>query len=118
MRGFGARLVGLDVGPEAVLVGDVANLPEHSVLVLVAVAALHLVGRVALLLFPLLVALVVDHFVAVLVGVELVVLVVLVVLFDGGLVWLSRWLITLELRPVDGGEAQLAIDNLPPLGCS
>lgn len=81
MRGFGAWLVGLDVSPEAVLISNVANLPEHSVLVLVAVAALHLMGRVALLLFPLFVALVVDDFVAVLVRVELVVLVILVVLY-------------------------------------
>lgn len=81
MRWLRSRLIGLDMGPEAVLVGDVANLPEHSVLVLVAVASLHLHGGVALLLFPLLVALVVDHFVAVLVWVELVMLVILVVLF-------------------------------------
>jgi hypothetical protein len=80
MRGFGARLVGLDVSPEAVLISDVANLPEHSVLVLVTVASLHFVGCVALLLFPLFVTFVIDDFVAIFVWIEFVVLVILMVL--------------------------------------
>ena len=78
-----SRLVGFDVRPEAMLICNVANLPEHAVLVLVAVAALDLHGRVALFLLPLLVAFVINHFVAVFVRVELVMLVVLVVLFVG-----------------------------------
>ena len=82
MRGFGAWLVGLDVGPEAVLISNVANLPEHAVFVLIAVAALHLVWRVALLLFPLLVAFVVYDFVSIFVWIELVMLVVLMVLLE------------------------------------
>ena len=70
------------MGPEAMLICDIANLPEHSGLVLVAVASLHLHWRVALLLFPLLVALVINHLVAILVRVEFMVLVVLMVLLD------------------------------------
>lgn len=77
------------MGAEAVLVGNIANLSEHSRLVLVAVAALHLHRRVALLLLPLLVSLVIDDFVAVLVRIELVVLVVLMVLMVA--VWRVGW---------------------------
>lgn len=63
---------------ESVLVGNVADFSEHTVLVLVSVAPLHLLWVVALLLLPLLVTFVVDDFVAILVWVELV-LVLLVV---------------------------------------
>lgn len=60
------------MGPETMLIGNVANLPKHAMLVLVAVAALHLHGVVALFLFPLFISLVVDYFVAVLVWVVFV----------------------------------------------
>lgn len=70
--GRSARLVSFDMRPEAVLVGDVANLPVQSVFVFVTVGALHLHRVMALLLLPLFVALVVDDFVAVLVRMELV----------------------------------------------
>ena len=68
------------MGAETVLIGDIANLPEHSVLVLVTVATLHLHRVMTLLLFPLFVALVIDHLVSVLVWMELVVLMFLVML--------------------------------------
>lgn len=101
MRGFGAWLVGLDVSPEAVLISNVANLPEHSVLVLVTIASLHLMRSVALLLFPLFVSLVIDDFVSILVWVELVVLVILVVLqcwkMDYGVLSVGEWLLVVTL---------------------
>lgn len=80
MRGFCARFVGLHVGAETVLVGNVANLPKHSVLVLISVAALNLHWCVAFLLLPLLVSFVIDDFVSVLVRIKLVVLVVFMML--------------------------------------
>lgn len=71
------------MGPETMLIGDIANLPEHAVFVFESIASLDLVRVVAFLLLPLFVALVVNHFVAVLVWIELV-LVLVVVLY-------SRW---------------------------
>lgn len=62
------------------LIGNIANLPKHSMFVLVAVASLDLHRVVAFLLFPLLVSLVIDHFVAILVRVEFVVFMILVML--------------------------------------
>lgn len=59
---------------------NVANLPEHAVLVFVSIAAFHFMWVVALLLLPLLVTFVVDHFVSIFVGVEFMMLMVLVVL--------------------------------------
>lgn len=62
------------------LISNIANLPEHSVLVFIAIASLDFMWMVTLLLFPLLVTLVVNHFVAVLVRVEFVMFVILVML--------------------------------------
>lgn len=66
-------LVCFHVGPKTVLVCNVANLPEHAVLVLVTIGALDLVRAMAFLLFPLLVSLMVNDFVTVFVRMELVV---------------------------------------------
>ena len=66
--------------PEAMLIGNVANLPKHAVLVFVAIATLDFHWMVALLLFPLLVALVIYYFVAVFVRIILVMLMVLMML--------------------------------------
>lgn len=58
------------MGPEAVFIGDIANLPEHAVFVFVAIASLNLMRMMAFFLFPLFVSFVIDHFIAVLVGIE------------------------------------------------
>lgn len=77
-----SRLVGLNMSPEAVLVCNVANLPKHAMLVLVSIAAFHLMWVMALLLFPLFVTFVIDHFVTVLVWVKLMVFVILMMLYE------------------------------------
>lgn len=68
------------MGPEAVLIGNIANLPKHAVFVLVTVASFHLMWVVALLLFPLFVSLVINHFVAILVWIEFVLVLFMVML--------------------------------------
>lgn len=62
------------------LIGDVANLSEHPMFVLVAITSLDLHRVVALFLFPLLVTFMIYNFVAILVRIKLVVLVILVML--------------------------------------
>lgn len=71
------------MGSESVLVGDVADLSEEAVLVFVAVTSFHFVRVVALLMLPLLVALVVNNLVAVFVRLEFVVLLLVVMLKRG-----------------------------------
>lgn len=72
------------MGAKAVLVGDVADLSEQSVLILVTVTALHFMRMMTLLVLPLFVALVVDNFITVLVRVEFVLLVLLFKMQMGG----------------------------------
>lgn len=75
------------MGPEAMFICDVANLPEHAMLVLVTIAALHLHWVVTFLLLPLLVAFVINHLVAVFVGVVFVFVMLLMMLdVDGCMV--------------------------------
>lgn len=68
------------MGPKTMLISNVANLPEQTMLVFVTVAALHLMWVVAFFLLPLLVTLVIDHLVPIFIWVKLVVLVVLMML--------------------------------------
>lgn len=69
---FNSRLVGLDVGPEAVFVGHIGHLAVDAVVVAIAVASLHLMGMCALLLPPLLVSVIVLDIVTVTVGVVVI----------------------------------------------
>lgn len=69
------------MGPEAVLICYVANLPKHAVLVLVTIASLHLHRVVALFLFPLFVSLVIDNLVSIFVWVVFVMFMILMMLF-------------------------------------
>lgn len=78
--GSSSWLVCLDMSPEAVLVGNVANLSIHSMFVLITIASFDLHWVMALFLFPLLVAFVIYNFVAILVRIELMVFVLFVVL--------------------------------------
>lgn len=76
-----AWLIGLDMCPEAVLIGNVANLPKHAMFVLVAVATFNLHWMVAFLLFPLFVTLVINYFVTILVWIEFVMLMIIMMLY-------------------------------------
>lgn len=72
--------VSFHMSPEAVFVRDIANLSEHSVFIFVAITSLYLMRLVALLLFPLLVALMINHLVTIFIWVILILFEILLLL--------------------------------------